>query len=46
MIVKSYEVLKNPLNFLKYSLFLLYGENSGLKQDIKDLMKSQNIVRS
>ena len=35
MILKSYELQKNPSNFLKYNLFLLYGENDGLKKDIK-----------
>jgi len=34
MIVKSYE-LKNKLSFLASNLFLLYGENLGLKKDIK-----------
>jgi len=35
VILKSYELQKNPSNFLKYNLFLLYGENDGLKKDIK-----------
>ena len=35
MITKSYEIEKNPSNFLKYKLFLLHGENNGLKKDIK-----------
>ena len=39
MIVKSYEILRNPLNFIKYNLFLLYGENDGLKKDIKESIK-------
>ena len=39
MIIKSYEVQKNPSNFLKYNLFLLYGENSGLRKDIKESIK-------
>ncbi len=39
MIIKSYEIQKNPSNFLKYNLFLLYGENNGLKKDIKKLIK-------
>ena len=39
MIIKSYEVSKNSKNFLKYNFFLLYGENIGLKKDIKDLIK-------
>ena len=39
MIIKSYEIQKNPSNFLKYNLFLLYGENNGLKKDIKESIK-------
>ena len=39
MIIKSYEIEKNPSNFLKYKLFLLYGENNGLKKDIKASIK-------
>ena len=38
MIAKSYEIIKNPTNFLKYNLFLLYGENDGLKKEIKELI--------
>jgi len=34
MIIKSYEIQKNILNFLKYKFSLLYGENEGLKNDI------------
>jgi len=41
MIVKSYEVKNNLENFLKYSLFLLYGENVGLKKDIRNLIKKK-----
>ena len=37
MIIKSYEVKKN-LDLLKYNLFLLYGENFGLKKDIKEFI--------
>jgi len=40
MIVKSFEIQKKLSNFLKYNLFLLYGENNGLKKDIKDLIKN------
>jgi len=40
MIVKSYEVQKNKLNFLKYNFFLLYGENLGLKKDIRKFIKT------
>jgi len=39
MIIKSYEVSKNSKNFLKYNFFLLYGENIGLKKDIRDIIK-------
>ena len=37
MIIKSYEVKKN-LDLLKFNLFLLYGENFGLKKDIKEFI--------
>ncbi len=40
MIIKSYEILNNPKNFIKYNLFLLYGENNGLKNDIVDKLKN------
>jgi len=36
MIIKSYEIKKNKLNILENNLFLLYGENFGLKKDIKN----------
>ena len=39
MIIKSYEVQKNRSNLSKYNFFLLYGENFGLKKDIKDIIK-------
>jgi len=39
MIIKSYEI-KNKINFLKYKSFLLYGENVGLKKDIKKFILS------
>jgi len=38
VISKSYEIQRNPLNFLKYNVFLLYGENNGLKKEIMELM--------
>ena len=41
MIIKSYEIQKNSENFLKYNFFLLYGENIGLKKDIKDFITSE-----
>ena len=39
MIIKSYEIQRNPSNFLKYNLFLLYGENNGLRKDIRESFK-------
>ena len=39
MIIKSYEIHKNPAKFLKYNLLLLYGENNGLKKDIRKSIK-------
>jgi len=42
MIVKSYDIEKNFNKFLKYNLFLLYGENEGLKKDIQTEIKSKN----
>ncbi|MBJ65915.1 MAG: DNA polymerase III subunit delta [Rhodobiaceae bacterium] len=39
MIFKSYEIKKNLKNLSKYSLLLLYGENSGLKKDIKNIIQ-------
>ena len=35
MIIKSYEVKKNKSNLAENNFFLLYGENLGLKKDIK-----------
>ena len=40
MISKSYEIQRNPSNFLKYNFFLLYGENNGLKKDIRESIKA------
>ena len=39
MIVKSYDVEKKISNLLKFKLFLLYGENNGLKKDISETIK-------
>ena len=39
MIFKSFEIKKNIKNILKYNFFLLYGENEGLKKDIKEEIK-------
>ena len=41
MITKSYEIEKKISTYLKYCLFLLYGENNGLKKDIKELIKKE-----
>ena len=41
MIIKSYEIKKSKLNFLKNNFFLLYGENLGLKKDIKDFITEE-----
>jgi len=37
MLVKSYEI-KNNKNLSKCNFFLMYGENIGLKKDIKDII--------
>jgi len=39
VIIKSYEIQRNPSNFIKYNLFLLYGENDGLRKDIRESIK-------
>ncbi len=39
MIIKSYELQNNTTNLLKYNFFLLYGENFGLKKDIREFVK-------
>ena len=39
MIIKSYELQKKQSNLSKYNFFLLYGENFGLKKDLKDIIK-------
>ena len=39
MILKSYEAEKKTKEFLKYNFYLLYGENVGIKKDIKGLIK-------
>ena len=38
MIIKSYEIKKNKLSILKNNFFLLYGENLGLKKEIKNFI--------
>ncbi len=48
MITKSYEIEKNISKFIKYNMFLLYGENYGLKKEIQELiiLKSKEIDNS
>jgi len=41
MIVKSFEIKKNRLSLLKSNFFLLYGENLGLKKDIKKFITGE-----
>ena len=41
MIIKSYEVKKNKSNLAKSNFFLLYGENLGLKKDIKNFITKE-----
>jgi DNA polymerase-3 subunit delta len=36
MIFKSYEIQKKISNFIKYNIFLLYGENYGIKKEIQE----------
>ena len=36
MIIKSYEIKKNKFDLIKNNFYLLYGENLGLKKDIKN----------
>ena len=38
MIIKSYEIEKKITNLIKLNLILLYGENNGLKKDIKEII--------
>ena len=38
MIIKSYEIEKKISNLIKCNLILLYGENNGLKKDIKEII--------
>jgi DNA polymerase III subunit delta len=41
MIIKSYQVQSNKSNFLKCNFFLFYGENLGLKKDIRKIVKEE-----
>ena len=38
MIIKSYEIKKNLNSLSSCNYFLLYGENYGLKKDIRDFI--------
>ena len=40
MIIKSFEVQRQISNLIKNNLFLLYGENNGLKKDIGEIIKN------
>ena len=40
MIFKSYEINQKKKIFSKYNFYLLYGENFGLKKDIKEIIKN------
>ncbi len=40
MILKSYEIKKNTKKICENNFFLLYGENTGLKKDIKNFIKN------
>ena len=41
MIIKSYEFQKNIKNLTKNNFFLCYGENLGLKKDIKNFILNE-----
>ena len=41
MIIKSYEVKRKKLNLIDNNFFLLYGENLGLKKDIRSYITSE-----
>ena len=41
MIFKSYEIQKNISNFIKYKIFLLYGENYGIKKEILETVRKK-----
>jgi DNA polymerase-3 subunit delta len=42
VIIKSYIIEKNISNFEKYQASLIFGENIGIKEDIKELLKNKN----
>ena len=39
MIIKSYEIEKMKSSLIENNIFLLYGENTGLKKEIKEKVK-------
>jgi DNA polymerase III subunit delta len=41
MIIKSYELKKNKLSLINNNFFLLYGENLGLKKDIRNFIANE-----
>ena len=41
MIIKSYDIKKNKQSLLINNFYLLYGENLGLKKDIKDFITKE-----
>ena len=41
MILKSYLIEKNILDLMKYQAILMYGENNGIKDDIKEELKKE-----
>jgi len=41
MIIKSYEIKKNISKLIENNFFLLYGENFGLKKDIKNFITNE-----
>jgi len=43
MIIKSYEIKKNLSSLNKYNFYLMYGENIGIKKDIKEIIKTSVI---
>ena len=42
MILKSYIVEQNVEILKKYQATLIYGENNGIKDDIKDVLRDKN----
>lgn len=43
MILKSYEILNQNKNLKEKNIYLIYGENFGLKKDIKEKITKKNI---